>query len=234
MDIGDIVSIPIGLSYEKAATKREIVVTNFAIPKIPLLRQEVRIILADNMIKMLDMDNAKQVEEIKEKCGKCKRDCYISILKRNAGICGLCTPKPQKISPKPQVQKLSFKPIIQLDKSGKQEVDDPSSPKTATAAAALNKNNGDKITKSNKVECPSCKVKFTEQTLKRNGGTCGKCAKSKQDGTKGATGATGATGANTSPVRKTSPKSPCPQCGTEYSPVTLKKYGGLCRACHNK
>ncbi len=224
MDISDIASLPIGLSYERAAIKQIEISNTLTIPKIPALRREIRVILSDNMIKMMDTSNAKPIEEMKEHCSKCQRNCYISILKRNAGICGLCTPKAQKLSPKPQVQKLSFKPVIQPQKDGKQEVDPPQATTpvvTTTAAAAVNKDDG-KITKSNRVECPGCKIKFTEQTLKKNGGTCAKCAKNKQEG------------ATSSPARKTSPKSPCPKCGTEYSPATLKKYGGLCRACHNK
>ena len=235
MDFSDISSIPIGLSYEKAAIKQKTdIVNSLTIPKLPALRREVRIVVSSNVIRMLDADNAKQVEEMKDKCSKCKRDCYISTLKRNAGICRLCTPKPQKLSPKPQVQKLSFKPILQNVKDGKQEVDNGTAaaaaattttavaPATAAAAAiALDKDNN-KISKSNRVECPGCKLKFTEQTLRKNGGTCCKCAKSKQQS------------AGTSPARKTSPKSPCPQCGTEYSPATLKKYHGLCRLCFNK
>ena len=122
-------------------------------------------------------------------CDRCKKEFTERTLKKYGGICGKC-----------DKERNSSKMEIGEIKKAKEEI-------------------GLKEKEKSKMRCNKCKKEFTERTLKKYGGICGKC---NNNGTEEETSKT------------KSPKMGCNGCKREFTERTLKKYGGICGKCNNK
>ena len=74
------------------------------------------------------------------------------------------------------------------------------------------------VSKEDKVSCPKCNKFYTQKTLNKYNGICGKCSNMESEQKK--------SGLNE--------KGSCTKCSKEFTLKTLSKYAGLCNRCHTK
>ena len=183
--------------------------------------------------------SAKRSEtEAKEACKRCNRDFYVSTLQKHDGYCGTCVNhKDKAYVPTAERQKAQGPKgnCLRCTRECYEETlakhegycgicinhrDKPYNPKPKRAAPP-------------KEACPGCGTDYTRRTLKNNNGICARCAKKEEAGEELPAQAAKSTSQSTT-GRKVGKKDPCPICQDEFSPTTLKKYGGVCRKCANE